>query len=328
MAETLKERFCLAFFVVHFVLWIPLITFGVLLGIFRSVFVSRWMGVSGTAVTVLNGRWILSAFGMREDDSARKLAQVVPNNSPFGLRLVFAPFYMYYLLTGASIYPEFAAPGQEEFKHTIANRSLYFDKILSRHIPVHQFVLLGAGFDTRFYGMSELAGKKLFELDKAKTQQLKRENLVKAGIPTEHVVYVEADFTSSPESDCGWPEQLRRSGFDPTIPTAFIWEGVSLYITREDVVATVKSISDMAAPGSVLVADIYGTKFEAKHDAKYKSFLRLLKEEIKFLLDFKNDARGEIKKFFGEQGLLLGDTYILGNKNKEGAWMAVVEVLL
>jgi len=106
----------------------------------------------------------------------------------------------------------------------------------------------------------------LFELDKAKTQQLKRESLVKAGIPSDHVVYVEVDFTSSPESDSGWTAQLRRSGFDPTIPTAFIWEGGSLYITREDVVATIKSISDMAAPGSVLVADIYGTKFKAKHE--------------------------------------------------------------
>jgi len=57
-------------------------------------------------------------------------------------------------------------------------------------------------------------------------------------------------------------------------------------------------------------------------------FLRLLKEEIEFLLDFKNDARAEIKKFFGEQGLLLGDAHILGHKNKGGRWTAVVEVLL
>jgi len=329
--RTARGTLSFAVFIVHFILWLPMTAVGLLLLMYRMMFVSRWMGVSGTALGVLNGRWLLHAFGLRSDESARKLALVLPNNSPLGIRLIFAPFYLHYILSGTTIYPAVSVPEHEKLGNIIANRSIYFDNFIERRTDIQQFVILGAGFDTRFYGnnasgTNALTGKKLFELDKANTQQLKRRYLSQAGVASDNVVYVEVDF-SSPESD--WPASLCRAGFDPTIPAVLLWEGVTMYITREDVLTTMKNISDMAAPGSVLLADIYGTKFQLKKEAGYRASLRTMKEEIQFLLDFKKDARGEIEKFVAETpGLQLGDAHIMGKKSNLGEWMAVVEVLM
>lgn len=82
----------------------------------------------------------------------------------------------------------------------------------------------------------------------------------------------------------------------------------------------------MAAPGSELLAEIYGTKYVSKKNNLYHMALRVLKEEMHFLLDFKENARGEINRFVQEQGFRLGDTHIMGRKL--GARMAVVGVLL
>lgn len=325
---TLPDRLCFAVFIVHFILWLPMMLLGLFVFMFKLLLVSRLMGVSGTALGVLNFRWVLNEFGLRKDGAAVKLAQVLPNNSPLGIRLIFVPFYVYYRLTGTCLYPGVSAPGYERLRHTVSNRSIYFDALLlRRRSDMEQFVILGAGFDTRFYGAHEFAGKKkLFEMDKANTQQLKRKYLSEAGVSNGEVVYVEVDF-ASPDSD--WPSALRRAGFDASSPAVFLWEGVTMYITREDVVATLKSISDVAAPGSVLLLDIYGTKYGAKKEPVHRVVYGALKEKIDFLLDFKQDARGEIKTLVEEiPGLCLGDTHVMGGKTKRGEWVSVVEVLV
>lgn len=86
----------------------------------------------------------------------------------------------------------------------------------------------------------------MFELDQAKTQQLKRDLLQKAGIDTAHVTYIEVDFSTKQ-----WYEKLEASGYDPTKKTLFLWEGVTLYLAEEDVRNTLREMKAHAAAGSV-----------------------------------------------------------------------------
>jgi methyltransferase (TIGR00027 family) len=118
-----------------------------------------------------------------------------------------------------------------------------------------QIVILGAGFDTRAYRFAEfLEGRNLFELDYKSTQEIKKRRLAEASITVpSNVHFAEIDFKKD-----ALPDVLRHAGYKPEAQTFFIWEGVSMYLTEEAVRKTLRTISDLAAPGSSLVMDFAG----------------------------------------------------------------------
>lgn len=115
-----------------------------------------------------------------------------------------------------------------------------------------QYVVLGAGLDT--YACRALArpDTRVFEVDLPSTQQWKRERLRAAGIAEPaNLRYVAVDFERATLD-----EALRGAGFQPGQPAFFSWLGVTLYLTPEDVVATLRFIAGCAR-GSAVVFD-YG----------------------------------------------------------------------
>jgi methyltransferase (TIGR00027 family) len=49
-------------------------------------------------------------------------------------------------------------------------------------------------------------------------------------------------------------EVLARAGHDASRPTTFVWEGVTMYLSREDLEATLRAIATRSAAQSCLVA--------------------------------------------------------------------------
>ncbi len=70
-------------------LFVPLAVVGLILIFYKQVYVSRQLGVASTAVEVINGRWLMHIFGLREDQITLQLHRVLPNNSLLGLWLLF-----------------------------------------------------------------------------------------------------------------------------------------------------------------------------------------------------------------------------------------------
>jgi len=68
--------------------FIPLAIVGVVLVAYRQMIVSKKMGISQTAIEVINGRWTMHVFGLRNDVATADLAAKLPNTSIFGLWLV------------------------------------------------------------------------------------------------------------------------------------------------------------------------------------------------------------------------------------------------
>lgn len=109
-----------------------------------------------------------------------------------------------------------------------------------------QIVVLGAGLDGRAFRMADLEGLRVYEVDHPNTQRDKKERLAKAGIqPIADVVFVPVDFEKDRLDD-----SLRQAGLSPSIPSFWIWEGVTVYLTRDAVRSTLFAIADMSAPGS------------------------------------------------------------------------------
>jgi methyltransferase (TIGR00027 family) len=114
---------------------------------------------------------------------------------------------------------------------------------------IRQVVILGAGYDCRAYRLPGMEGARVFEIDHPNTLAVKVSRLKDLlGVLPEHVTFVEADFDRQDFSLA-----LRDSGFDCSLPTFFLWEGVMHYLTAEAVDVTLRSIASLSAPGSRLV---------------------------------------------------------------------------
>jgi methyltransferase (TIGR00027 family) len=112
-----------------------------------------------------------------------------------------------------------------------------------------QALLLGAGFDSRPYRLTELRGVPLFEVDHPATQQAKLQRLQRRLDPLPpNVRFVPVDF----EVD-NLETALLQAGFDPQLPSVAVWEGVVSYLTPAAVEQNFQILSRILAPQSRLI---------------------------------------------------------------------------
>jgi methyltransferase (TIGR00027 family) len=111
-----------------------------------------------------------------------------------------------------------------------------------------QVVLLGAGFDSRAYRLPGMERVTVYEVDHPATSGRKREVILHSleNLPT-NVRYVGIDFNKS-----DLEAEMKNAGYKAKVPTLFVWEGVTNYLTAEAIDSTLDWCSK-AAPGSQLV---------------------------------------------------------------------------
>lgn len=115
---------------------------------------------------------------------------------------------------------------------------------------IRQYVLIGAGFDSfalRRPAFSETID--IFEIDHPATQNFKIQRIEDCGIslpPSVH--FVSADLASEDLAAA-----LARCSFRKHEPAFFSWLGVTVYLTREANLATLRAVANVGAPGSELV---------------------------------------------------------------------------
>ena len=133
-------------------------------------------------------------------------------------------------------------------------RARFAEDMLERAVKkgVQQYVIVGAGLDSFALRRRDLANDlTVFELDHPATQDAKRARLKRLGerVPR-NVVFVPVDFEQETVGDA-----LARSFFDPVSPAFFSFLGVTYYLSREAVFATLRAIAAVAAAGSEIVLD-------------------------------------------------------------------------
>ncbi len=308
------------------ILWLPLSVIGGLWVAYKQVWVSRKLGLSQTAVAVVNQRWIADVFGLRQDTPSPRLAGTLPNNSILGARLLLFPLLAARAIAGKPIlYPLLPDDNKVGLASMIFCRSLRFDDLIAARVTdVAQFVVLGAGFDTRAYGSLSKQGLAMFELDQAANQRVKRKAVKCAGLGGDHVNFIEVDL-AQPQ----WIKLLTESSYAPALKSIFLWEGVTLYLNEPDVRATLAVIRTNAAAGSVLLLDLYATRFVAiaRGGAAGKT-LGATGEGLRFGLDFSGHPQGVLQDFASSAGFDLGRHYFLGSAHKKGAYMVVAEFVV
>jgi len=146
------------------------------------------------------------------------------------------------------------APGVSTF---VVARHRFIDDALTRALAsgVEQLVLLGAGYDSRAYRFAEEIGARpVFELDFPSTSAAKRRISVEHAdrFPDIALKRVPIDFLSERID-----ERLVSAGFKIGARSLFVWEGVSMYLTRAAVKETLNMLRAVAAPGSELAVDFW-----------------------------------------------------------------------
>ena len=131
------------------------------------------------------------------------------------------------------------APGFHE--HLIA-RTKFIDELIEKSAinGIEQYVILGAGYDSRAHRLELPSSLKIFEVDQPEVSDNKLAKLPKELPNSENVTYVNIDFSYQ-----SLTEQLIGAGFDQEKSTIFTLEGVSQYITKEAVSSTIKELASL-----------------------------------------------------------------------------------
>ena len=307
------------------IVMVPFAIVGLVLTAYKQILVSKRLGVSQTAIEIINGRWTMHIFGLRRDDETAALMGVLPNTSKLGLWLVLFPLWVQSKIAGeCALYPRVPKAGDETIADLVPARTQYFDAVLSRRLAdAEQFVLLGGGYDTRSVGALSNEINAVFEVDQAIVQRHKLAQLAAAKVDASRVTFVQVDFNADNVFDA-----LQNAGFNPSLKTVFLWEGVTLYLSSDQVSATLASIKENAAPGSSIVADFYGERLVntlGKAKAAEKT-LEMTGETLEFGLPFASDWEAVLSDYVVKQSITLTSAHFLGENNPAGPYAVVAEL--
>jgi len=131
------------------------------------------------------------------------------------------------------------APG---FHEHLISRTKFIDELIQKSAVngTEQYVILGAGYDSRAHRLELPSSLKIFEVDQPEVSDNKLAKLPKELPNSDNVTYVNIDFSYQ-----SLTEQLIGAGFDQKKSTIFTLEGVSQYITKEAVSSTIKELASL-----------------------------------------------------------------------------------
>jgi methyltransferase (TIGR00027 family) len=186
----------------------------------------------------------------------------------------------------------------EHFVNFQGVRTRYFDTYFdaASAAGVRQIVLLAAGLDSRGYRLPWPDGTVVFELDQPRVLEFKREVLAAHGdAPTAERREVAVDLRND------WPQALRDRGFDPSKPSAFIAEGLLIYLPADAQHQLFAGVDSLAAPGSHVAVEeavpLDADAFEAKSEEE-----RAAGNEDSFFTLVYNEQHAPAHEWFGGRG--------------------------
>ena len=134
----------------------------------------------------------------------------------------------------------------------MALRAKFFDDYLitSTATGIRQAVILASGLDSRAYRLAWPSGTVVYEIDQPAVIEFKTGVMADLGAqPTAERHTVGVDLRGD------WPTALRKAGFDPAAPTAWLVEGLLIYLPPEAQDTIFDTITTLSAPGSTVATE-------------------------------------------------------------------------
>jgi len=186
----------------------------------------------------------------------------------------------------------------EYFVNFQGARTRYFDEYSRRAAEggVRQVVVLAAGLDSRAYRLAWPDGTTIFELDRPQVLDFKREVLAGQGAqPRAERREIAVDLRED------WPQALRDNGFDAAKPSAWIAEGLLIYLPATAQEQLFAGIDAMAAPGSYVAVEDGAPLDQDEFEAKVEEERADPDQRVFFQLVY-NERHAPASEWFSQRG--------------------------
>jgi len=298
------------------IVFLPATLMAIIILNYKALVLSKKYGVDYTAEKVLQLRCKMHLLGVREDEDSIALYKALPIASYNSLRLLSAPTILTNKITGFKAV-SMTIPDKKKasiFQY-IYTRTLEFDRILQKNInEIEQVVVMGAGYDLRALKYAKGKGIKVYELDQAPIQQLKKQCINKIGLQQDWISYVPIDFNKE-----SWSNKLLDNGFDSSKRTFFLWEGVASYLNEMVVIKTLQTLKSISPHESIIGFDYNSTSYnEGKGTLMETIIVRLMSmtgKVFSFGID-TSDAKKSAELFLLKCDLKLKDLTLIGRDTK------------
>jgi len=153
-----------------------------------------------------------------------------------------------------------------------AVRTHFFDEFFTAAAGagIRQIVILASGLDSRAYRLQWPAGTTVYELDQPKVLEYKAATL------NQHGATPKAPRREVPiDLRFDWPKALREAGFDPSMPTAWLAEGLLMYLPADAQDRLFEQVTELSAAGSRISAETVGIHAADRRERMRERFGRL-----------------------------------------------------
>jgi len=174
----------------------------------------------------------------------------------------------------AAIDPEVAAVFHH-MRNYQAVRTHFFDEYFQKAAAagIRQIVILASGLDSRAYRLPWPDGTTVFEIDQPKVLEYKAATLAANDVkPRATLHQVPVDLRHD------WPKALRDNGFDPKQPTAWLAEGLLMYLPSYAQDRLFELVTELSAPGSRIAAETVGNRSEERRARMQARFEKIANE--------------------------------------------------
>ena len=153
-----------------------------------------------------------------------------------------------------------------------AVRTHFFDEFFTAAAGagIRQIVILASGLDSRAYRLPWPAGTTVYELDQPKVLEYKAATL------NQHGATPKAPRREVPiDLRFDWPKALREAGFDPSMPTVWLAEGLLMYLPADAQDRLFEQVTELSAAGSRISAETVGIHAADRRERMRERFERL-----------------------------------------------------
>jgi len=207
-----------------------------------------------------------------------------------------------------------------------AVRTHFFDAFFADAVAagIRQVVILASGLDSRAYRLQWPAGTVVFEIDQPKVLEYKAATLRDSGAAATAVLReVPIDLRQD------WPTALTSAGFDPATPTAWLAEGLLMYLPADAQDRLFDQITDLSAPGSRVSAEAMGHQDEDRR-AQMRMRWEKMADEIGLErpvdvseLIYNDPLRADVAEWLGAHGWTASATASNEEMRRLGRWIEV-----
>jgi methyltransferase (TIGR00027 family) len=191
---------------------------------------------------------------------------------------------------------------------------------------IRQIVILASGLDSRAYRLDWPAGTTVFEIDQPKVLEYKAAKLAEHGVePSAQRSEVPIDLRYD------WPAALREQGFDESVPTAWLAEGLLMYLPADAQDRLFALVTELSAPGSRVAAETVGVQAEERRELMRERFSQLRAKfgmeqavEVSDLM-YHDDDRADVTEWLNDHGWAASAVTSRDEMRRLGRWVLLEE---